>query len=305
MIVARSRHLVQSYDATLVLGTPPATNIAGVPTIVWPQSAPQNELLAVRGLSGPITRVSGLPAYLKLRAYYEVKDRVAWGWAHHHHLILASQAARQEAIAFGVSPERVCVVPYPVDLERFAPAAAPRATVRRLLCIGRLDPRKRIDLLVDAVALLAASRRDFHVDVIGRDGYIAGWSTFVERAGTELPITYTGAVGQSDIIRRLHDADVVVQPSEREEFGHAIAEALACGVPVVTGPTNRTGEYVPRGSSAVFDCYAPESVAHAIDRALVISRDPAARAACRAAAEAFAADRVAATVIDFVRDAKP
>jgi glycosyltransferase involved in cell wall biosynthesis len=305
MILAQSRHLERPYDAVLFLGTPPGSTIAGVPTIVWPQSAPQNELFAVRGISEAVVRVSGLPAYLKLRAFYEVKDRVVWRWAHHHHLILASRAARDAAIAFGAPPERVCVAPYPIDLERFAPARTPSDPVRRILCVGRLDPRKRIDLLVDAVALLASRRSDFQVDVIGRDGYIAGWSAFVERASANLPITYTNAVGQSEIIDRLHGADIVVQTSEHEEFGHAVAEALACGVPVVIGPTNGTREYVPAHGSAVFDRYAPESLARAIDRALVISREPSARAACRDAAGAFATDKVAATVTRFIHDAMP
>jgi glycosyltransferase involved in cell wall biosynthesis len=300
MIVAESRHRTQPYDALLFLGTPPGRTIAGVPAVVWPQSAPQNELVAVRGLRAPVARVSGLPAYLKLRLFYEVKDRFAWSWAHHHYSIVASQAARDETVAFGVPPERVCVTPYAIDLERFAPTEIPSGPVKRILCIGRLDPRKRIDLLVDAVALLAARRTDFQVEVIGRDGYIRGWSRFVERSGRHLPITYVDAMSQSEIIRKLHGADLVVQPSEREEFGHAVAEALACGVPVVIGPSNRTREYAPPRGSVVFDRYTPDSLARAVERGLVISRDPSARADCRAAAGAFAPDRVAATVASFV-----
>jgi len=116
-----------------------------------------------------------------------------------------------------------------------------------------------------------------------------------------LPITYTAGVPQSQIVGRLREADVLVQPSEQEEFGHAVAEALACGIPVVTGPTNGTGAYAPPGGSASFERYTPDGLARAIERALAISRDPSARAACRTAAEAFDADRVAATVLEFIR----
>jgi glycosyltransferase involved in cell wall biosynthesis len=305
IIVARSRHQIRPYNAVLYLGTPPGPTISGVPTVVWPQSAPQNELLAIRGLARSIIRVSGLHAYLKLRLFYEVKDRLSWNWARRHNLILASHAARDEAIAFGVPPDRICVAPYPIDLTRFSPQAVPSGPVRRVLCVGRLDPRKRLDLLVDAVAVLASRRGDFQVDVIGRDGYVPGYRTLVEHASRELPMTYTGAIAQSEVIRLLHQADVVVQPSEHEEFGHAVAEALACGIPVVTGPTNHTAEYAPLGSSASFDGYNRGSLADAIDRALNISRDADARAACRTAAGAFAADRVAATVAAFVRGVTP
>ena len=161
-----------------------------------------------------------------------------------------------------------------------------------------------MDLLVDAVAILATKRNDFHVDVIGREGYLPGWSKFVENAGRRLPITYSRAVPQAEILQRLRDADVVVQPSEHEEFGSAVAEALACGIPVVTGPTNGTGEYAPAGGSVAFDRYEPQSLADAIERALALSRDPAARSACRAAAAAFDAGLVAGKIVAFVSEAR-
>jgi glycosyltransferase involved in cell wall biosynthesis len=302
---AAARHAERPYDAVLFLGTAPRTSLPGVPTLVWAQSAPQNELRAVRGLFGPVRRVSGVAAYLRLRAYYEVKDRLAWGWARRHHLVLASRRARSAAEAFGVPAERVCVAPYAIDLERFTPNSIPTGPRRRVLCIGRLDPRKRVDLLVDAVALLAQRRDDFHVEVVGRDGYLPGWSAFVSDAARGLPLTYTPAVPQSEVLDRLHEADIVVQPSEHEEFGHAVAEALACGVPVVTGPTNGTGEYLPGEGSVAFDRYEPASLADAMDRALDLSRSPAARQACRDAAQAFAADRVAARLVDHILAAAP
>jgi glycosyltransferase involved in cell wall biosynthesis/GT2 family glycosyltransferase len=299
--LATARHSICPYDAMLFLGVPPRSTIDGVPTFVWPECGPQTELDAVRGLSKPIARVSGRAAYLKLRLYYELKDRLVWAWARRHHLIVASWLGRQQAIAFGVPAERICVAPYPIDLERFTAGEIPAGSTRRVLCIGRLDPRKRIDLLVDAVAILARRRNDFRVEIIGRDGYLPGWSALVQEAGRSLPITYTRGVPHSQIVERLREADVVVQPSEYEEFGHAVAEALACGIPVVTGPTNGTGAYAPADGSEAFDCYTPDSLADAIERALATSRDPSARASCRTAAAAFAADRVATTVSEFIR----
>jgi type III pantothenate kinase len=285
----------------LFLGMPPRSTVAGVPTFVWPECGPRTELDAVRGLSKPITRVSGRAAYVKLRLYYEVKDRLVWDWARRHHLIVASWLGRRQAVAFGVPAERISVVPYPIDLQRFTEGEIPSGGTRRVLCVGRLDPRKRIDLLTGAVGILARRRGDFSVEVIGRDGYLPGWSSLVQQAGRHLPITYTGSVPQAQIIERLREADLVVQASEHEEFGHAIAEALACGVPVVTGPTNGTGAYAPASGSAKFERYTTHSLADAIDRALAISRDPSARAACRTAAQAFAPDRVATTVVEFIR----
>src|SRR5262249_33596357 len=158
--LAKARHSVCPYDAVLFLGLPPRSTIDGVPTFVWPECGPRTELDAVRGLSEPIVRVSGRGAYLKLRLYYEVKDRLVWRWALRDHVILASWLGRQQALAFGVPSERVCVVPYPIDLRRFRAGEIPSGATRRVLCVGRLDPRKRVDLLVDAVAILARRRNN-------------------------------------------------------------------------------------------------------------------------------------------------
>jgi glycosyltransferase involved in cell wall biosynthesis len=109
-------------------------------------------------------------------------------------------------------------------------------------------------------------------------------------------------VSQAEVLDYLREADMVVQPSECEEFGHAIAEAMACGVPVVVGPTNGTREYAPPAGSVVIDHYEPASLADALERGLAIARGPVARAACRSAASAFAGDRVAAIVSAFIRE---
>jgi glycosyltransferase involved in cell wall biosynthesis len=235
--------------------------------------------------------------------YYEVKDRLVWRWVPGCSLILASELSRARAISLGVPAERICITPYPVDLEGFAPAQIPDTPSYRILCIGRLDPRKRVDLLVDAVEILSRQRSDFHVEVIGRDGFLPGWADYVRAAGARLPISYTEAVPQEEIAQRLRTADVVVQASEYEEFGNAIAEALASGVPVVTGVTNGTTQYAPADGSEIFDRYEPASLARALDRCLGKARNPAAREACRRAAGAFSAAEVAATVAHFISEA--
>ena len=231
-----------------------------------------------------ILRVAGPSAYVKVRLDNEVKDRLVWRWARRHRLVLGlrvrptwSESLRGAAR----SSTRGSVSGRSAQVLAASDAGGP---LRRLLCVGRLDPRKRIDLLIDAVTILAKRRSDFQVEMVGCDGYIKRWSAFVQRAGARLSITPTKAVSQ-EILARQHEADALVQPSEHEEFGSAIAEALACGVAVVTGPTKGTGEYTSTASSSRFDRYDPLSVADAIGRAL--SRNRAARAANRAAAQTF------------------
>lgn len=291
-------------DVALVLGTAPPRGLR-VPVVSWPQGLPGGELGVLRQRRRLIVRISGWREYLPVRIYYEAaslfQSRRFVGWT-----IVASEESRAELIRTGHAPARVATVPYAIDLERFRPPVVEINAVpgpRRILCLGRLDPRKRIDLLVEATAILAARRADFEVEVIGRPGYARGWAELVERAASELPISYRQAIPQSEAAERLAGADLMVQPSEREEFGHAVAEALACGTPVVLGPTNRTAEYLDRATGTRFAEYTPTALADALEQWLDAPRGGSA-SACRAVAERlFSQDAVAGAVENVLHEA--
>jgi glycosyltransferase involved in cell wall biosynthesis len=88
---------------------------------------------------------------------------------------------------------------------------------------------------------------------------------------------------------------VLVQPSEQENFGFSVAEALAAGRAVVVGPTNGTADYVGSAGYAFTD-YRAESVADAMEGALeaVTREGPAVSARAREEARRhFAIDAVA------------
>ena len=61
--------------------------------------------------------------------------------------------------------------------------------------------------------------------------------------------------------------DILIQPSEAEDFGSAVAEALCCGVPVIVGTTNGTKDYIG-SNSWVFEEYTIESLAQTMEVAI-------------------------------------
>ena len=97
--------------------------------------------------------------------------------------------------------------------------------------LGRLHPKKGLDHLIAAMqALPAATRLDIYGD--GPSDY-----TFAVRrvaAQTGRDIRFHGAVSDADKSRAFANADLFVLPSYSENFGIAVAEALAHGVPVLT-----------------------------------------------------------------------
>jgi glycosyltransferase involved in cell wall biosynthesis len=111
----------------------------------------------------------------------------------------------------------------------------PASHATDIAVVGRLMEHKRVDLLLDAVALLHADGLPVTCRVIG-DG--PEWEALHEKAeslGIAQAVEFCRDVSeQKDVYMMLKAASVCVFPSAREGFGVAVVEALACGVPVVT-----------------------------------------------------------------------
>lgn len=147
-----------------------------------------------------------------------------------------SAVLRDALIAAGYRA-RFEVVPNAVDTELFQPAAtrAPRRPGEpvRAVVIAALKPVKGVDLLVEAVALLARERRDFVVDVIGDGPDREALSALIRRRGVDEQIRLLGGAPPESVPRRLQAADFAVVPSRFETFSVVAAEAQACGLPLV------------------------------------------------------------------------
>jgi glycosyltransferase involved in cell wall biosynthesis len=131
-----------------------------------------------------------------------------------------------------------------------------------LLSLGRLDPRKRLDLLLDAFALVLDELPGARLRIVGSPGYAPRQLSLLDRSPYKDHVDYRAGVPRSEVPRLLHESTVLVQASDNENFGSAVTEALACGVPVV-GSTNGTADCIDE-SSVSFDSCRPKHVARAI-----------------------------------------
>jgi len=132
--------------------------------------------------------------------------------------------------------ERFKVVHCGVDPSRYQPAVASLSDPTAPFTVGfvgRLGPEKGLPLLVDAVADLTERMlpRPVELLLIG-DG---DQREFLEQKCRELGITatFTGAVGQHEIVPLLQQADVLCLTSFREGIPVVAMEAMACEIPVV------------------------------------------------------------------------
>jgi teichuronic acid biosynthesis glycosyltransferase TuaC len=164
------------------------------------------------------------------------------------------------------------VLPCGVDVQRFRPMS--RADARRAL---GLDP-ERPCLLFPADPARREKRHD-------RARQVAG----------DVALLSLGTVAPADVPLWVNAANAVLVPSEREGFGLAVLEALACDVPVLATPVGIHSEVL----SGVAGAYCGPFDADAWREALAPTlADPDPRIEGRQRAEAWSTDKMASRVVD-------
>lgn len=143
----------------------------------------------------------------------------------------ASQKECDEIRALGFR-QPVAIIPNGIDI----PGVAHRpfsCEDRRLVFFGRIHPTKAVDHLVEAWGRVANDFPNWSLAIAGPDcGAVQGLKAMI--AGKGIPrVEFVGEFHGSDKYEFLSAADLYVLPSLSENFGITIAEALACGTPVV------------------------------------------------------------------------
>jgi glycosyltransferase involved in cell wall biosynthesis len=138
------------------------------------------------------------------------------------------------------------VIPYGVHLPVYQ--RYPKQKLRHLynipdetpvvLFFSRLHPKKRPDLLIQALSQLASLNQDFHLILAGsgEPDYLTYLTQLVSSLGLAARTSIPGFVTGRDKDLLLQGSDIFVLPSFSENFGIAVAEAMAAGVPVIVTP---------------------------------------------------------------------
>jgi glycosyltransferase involved in cell wall biosynthesis len=133
--------------------------------------------------------------------------------------------------------------------------AFPKLTGKKLLLyLGRIDPKKGLDLLIEAFARTVAKDHRFHLVIAGPAN--AEWKAALERHASRLSITtrmtWTGVLTNEQKWGAFHASDLFCLPSHQENFALVVAEALACGLPVlISSKVNIWREIVADGAGFV------------------------------------------------------
>jgi glycosyltransferase involved in cell wall biosynthesis len=202
----------------------------------------------------------------------------------------------------GVHRTRIAVIPTAVDAERFGPRPRNLEIRRRLavgpddvllVSVGRLDRLKGHDTLIEALRLLASTRPNVQLVLVGDGPERAALESRVAGARLESRVRFAGAT--SDVASYLSASDLFVLASNTEGMPGAILEAMALALPVVATAVGGTPEAVLDGETGLLvPPRDPLALASAIGRLI---DDPELRRSmslrgCARAIESFSIERV-------------
>jgi len=219
--------------------------------------------------------------------WHEVWGREYWrrylGLAGYAAWIIEALAMRQPDHIVAASPQTaerlraslgdrcaISVAPNGIDLAAVE-AVSPDSAPTDLVVVGRLMAHKRVDMLLESVAMLHAEGLPVTCRVIGNGPERLELHRRVQRLGIANFVDFRHDISeQKDVYSLLKAARACVFPSAREGFGIAVLEALACGVPVITtsAPDNLAQHLVARSVRGIVCDPSTEALATAIRGAL-------------------------------------
>ena len=157
----------------------------------------------------------------------------------------------------------IAVIPNGVDLEKYPLKIWNKGmSTNKVLFLSRIYPGKGIELLIEAWGQLPKNLiQNWSIDIIGNgdDGYINLLNKMIAEKEMQQSIQIKAPVYGAEKIAAYQQADLFVLPTQSENFGIVIAEALACGTPVITThgapwqdlETHQCGWWIPIGVNAL------------------------------------------------------
>lgn len=193
--------------------------------------------------------------------------------------------------------KNAAVVPELIDLEAWqilfrANAATPNPQKFTVFSVCRFYPRKRLDMLLRAAALLRDRIPELEVRIAGNGPESNRLHQICSELGVDQVVRWLGDVSMNELAAEYGRADIFCLPSVQEGFGIVFLEAMAAGKPIIAAHAAAVPEVVRNG--ILFEPGNAEALSDAILR---LYRDPDLRASLAEAGirdvEEFAMRRVA------------
>jgi glycosyltransferase involved in cell wall biosynthesis len=164
-------------------------------------------------------------------------------------MIAVSPSTRDDLIARGVAPGNIAMIPNGLDHAHYVPSTVAPGPV--ILSLGRVEPYKRIDVVVDAMPSILAAMPAARLVIVGRGDALPALERQVARLRIGHAVEFRGFVDEHEKVALYQSARVFANPSEKEGWGLTVLEAAACGVPAVASDSPGLRDSVRHGETGI------------------------------------------------------
>lgn len=167
--------------------------------------------------------------------------------------IAVSRACQEWAVNF--FPGHYWVIPNGVDFKFFHPNVNPALSVtqnHRLLFVGRLEKRKGLEYLLQALPAVLASYPETELVVVGFGPLKNYYQQLTVKLGISNSVRFVGAVPNDELAGYYTSATIYIAPTiGREAMGIVLIEAMACGLPVIASHITGYDEVIENGVNGI------------------------------------------------------
>ena len=183
-------------------------------------------------------------------------DKNAWmRWVTHYTLkrsaFFASDAkvSRDKAVAYGMDPERTVIFPWGTDIGHFTPKTLKRPNLQAftVFCSRTWESIYGVDVLARAFVKVANQHPDVDLILLGGGSQGPKIRQILMSGGVLDRVHFGGHVGQEDLPRWYHMADLYISPSHVDGSSVTLMEALACGLPCLVSDIPGNREWIEDG----------------------------------------------------------
>ncbi|MCS7064345.1 MAG: glycosyltransferase, partial [Methylacidiphilales bacterium] len=173
-----------------------------------------------------------------------------------------------------------------------------------ILFLSRIDPKKGLEILIPAFAAIYPFHKDSLLIIAG-DGlrsYVQSLKALAFSLALKNEILWTGFLSGQEKLDALAASHVFVLPSQSENFGIAAVEALASGLPVITGRGVAISEWiVAYRAGYVVEEHTTKDYTQALRKVLIEDTSPMRQAALKLAKEQFSLEKMGSNLLTLYR----
>jgi glycosyltransferase involved in cell wall biosynthesis len=169
-----------------------------------------------------------------------------------------ARLTRDKAVEFGMDPDKTVTFPWGVNLQRFVPKKEERANPKSsivnrksltLFCNRTWEPIYGVDVLAKAFVQVASVNPDVDLILLGGGSQGAKIRQILMNGGVMERVHFGGQVGQKDLPRWYHMADLYISPSHVDGSSVSLMEALASGLPCLVSDIPGNREWIEHGTN--------------------------------------------------------